>query len=70
MEKEKSHLVKGKMIQKVGYKKLKALLDEYGKNQIIEIINLGAVCELREQQVLDNGAQTITIKFYFLSQKA
>lgn len=66
MEKEKSHLVKGKMVQQIGYKKLAALLDDNGKNQLIEIIKSGAVCELTQKQILSNNAQTVTVKFYFL----
>lgn len=66
MEKEKSHLVKGKMVQQIGYKKLAALLDDNGKNQLIEIIKSGAVCELTQKQILSNDTQTITVKFYFL----
>jgi hypothetical protein len=65
MEKEKLGLVKGKMDSEVGYKKLAALLDDSGKNQLIEIIKSGSVCELRQQQILSNGAHTMTVKFYF-----
>ena len=49
MKPEKKELTKGKMIQQAGYKKLAALLDESGKNRLIDIIKSGAVCEfLRE----------------------
>jgi|GEM_PF-5842364 hypothetical protein len=65
MKPEKKELTKGKMIQQAGYKKLAALLDESGKNRLIDIIKSGAVCELRERQHLSNGAQTVTVKIYF-----
>lgn len=66
MKPEDKSLVKGKVTQEVGYKKLAALLDDKGKRSLIEIIESGAVCELKQQQVLDNRAQTMTIKVYFL----
>lgn len=65
MKSENASIVKGKMAQEVGYKKLAALLDDKGKKGLIKIIESGAVCELRQQQVLSNGAQTMTVKIYF-----
>ncbi len=65
MKREDKTLLKGKMTQRVIFKPRKALFDESGKNQLIQIIQEGAICELKEKQILNNGAQTITIKFYF-----
>ncbi|MCF8247279.1 MAG: hypothetical protein K9J37_19690 [Saprospiraceae bacterium] len=65
MKKEDISILKGKMSHQVSYKKQKALLNDSGKKNIVEIINEGAICELREKQILDNRAQTITIKIYF-----
>lgn len=65
MKPENKSLVKGKMVQEVEYKKLAALLDSEGKNTLIKIIESGAVCELRQQQKLSNGAETMTVKIYF-----
>lgn len=65
MKPENKDLTKGKMAAQVGYKKLAALLDDDGKGTLIRIVKNGAVCEVRERQVLSNGAQTITVKFYF-----
>lgn len=66
MKKENKKLLKEKMSAQVGYKKQAALLDENGKQSLIDIINSGAICEIREKQLLqEDGHQTITIKFYF-----
>lgn len=65
MKAENKALLKGKMSKRIVYKKLAALLDGEGKRQLFDIIKSGAICELKEQEALDDGAQTMTIKFYF-----
>ncbi|MCB2023148.1 MAG: hypothetical protein KDG44_20290 [Burkholderiaceae bacterium] len=62
---ENMNLTKGKMVYQERYRKLAACLTDEGKNQIIEIIKSGAVCEITQRQVLSNEVETITIKFYF-----
>ena len=58
-------LIKGKMEQQVGYKKNAMFLDEQGKQNIIRLLENGSPGEVQQQQVLDTGVQTVTIKIYF-----
>jgi hypothetical protein len=62
---ENKNLVKGKMAEEVGYKKLAVLLDNEAKQKLIDIINNVSVCELRQKQILSDGTHTVTVKFYF-----
>lgn len=67
MKAEDETLLKRKMKAQMGYKKHAALLDDSGKQQLIELIQNGAVCELQQTQVLGGTpeAHTYAIKFYF-----
>mgnify|MGYP001583459041 FL=1 len=53
------------MESEVGYKPKAALCNELGKNDLIQIIKNGAICEIQKQQCLRGGGQTMTVKFYF-----
>lgn len=64
-KKENKQLLKRKRSSEVGYKPKHCLLDDSGKDTLVEIINNGAICELQKQQILEGGGQTMTIKFYF-----
>jgi len=67
MKSEDKTLLKRKMEHQADYKKKAALLDDIGKQQLIDLILGGAVCELQQKQILEGEpeAQTLTIKFYF-----
>lgn len=65
MKKENKELLKRKMESEIGYKPKTALCNEVGKNDLIDIIKSGAICEVQKQQILRGGGQTMTVKFYF-----
>lgn len=54
---------KGKQIYAVGYKKVTEVTE---LEKIADIILNGGVVDIMKQEILDNGAHTMTIKIYFI----